>query len=77
MNERINELAKQAGFYADKYGQCESQFGNVLVDGGDFIDLEKFAELIVQECLVKIKVWEQDSRNHISYLLKQHFGIEQ
>ena len=50
MNKRIEELAKQAGFYADKYVQCKSQFGNVLVDGGDFIDLEKFAELIVKEC---------------------------
>lgn len=40
------------------------------------IFVEFFARLIVQECLFKIEVWEQDSRNHVSYLLKQHFGIE-
>jgi len=40
MNKRIEELAKQAGFYADKYGHCQSQFGNILTDGNDFIDLE-------------------------------------
>lgn len=39
--------------------------------------LQRFAELMVKECLFKIEVWEQDSRNHVSYLLKQHFGIEQ
>lgn len=36
MNERIRELAKQAG------AQAISKF--------DFVDLEKFAELIVREC---------------------------
>ena len=37
MNERIKEFAKQAGFY--KYGD-------------DFEDIiEKFAELIVRECI--------------------------
>jgi hypothetical protein len=39
--------------------------------------LEKYAELIVQECIDKVEVWEMDSRNHISYMLKQHFGVEE
>ena len=39
--------------------------------------MEKFAELIVQECIDNIKVWELDSRNHISYMLERHFGVEE
>jgi len=63
MNERINELAKQSlpAFYLTN---CPSA-------------LEKFAELIVRECINNVQVWETDSRNHISYMLKQHFGVEE
>jgi hypothetical protein len=42
-----------------------------------WLDRQKFAELIVQECIDKVEVWETDSRNHISYMLKQHFGVEE
>ena len=81
MNKRIEELAKQAGFYADKYGQCKSQFGNVLVDGYDFIDLEKFAKLIVQSIAdidfrLELGV-TSDQRMDIGNLIKNHFGDEQ
>ena len=38
---------------------------------------EKFAELIVRECIDNVSVWENDSRNHISYMLKNHFGVEE
>ena len=40
MNERIRKLALQAGFKTDRLGH---------LFGGD--DIEKFAELIVRECL--------------------------
>jgi hypothetical protein len=39
--------------------------------------LEKYAELIVQECVDNVEVWEKDSRNHISHMLKQHFRVEE
>lgn len=39
--------------------------------------LSLFAELIVRECIDKVEVWETDSRNHISYMLKQHFRVEE
>lgn len=74
MNKRIEELAKQAGLMC-LYDYGPEEDPHAMVVGQK--DMELFAELIVQECLVKIKVWEQDSRNHISYLLKHHFGIEQ
>jgi len=87
MNKRIEELAKQAGFYADKYGHCQSQFGNILTDGNDFIDLEKFAELIAKECIDIVKAginnaehwdssyWDQACENR-AWAIQKHFGVK-
>ena len=47
MNERIRELAEQAGL---RFTQLMSNPMVPVVDGKE-TDLEKFAELIVQECL--------------------------
>ena len=67
MNSRIRELAEQAGCSIDGMGYGE---GNV----------EKFAELIVRECVAIC-----NDTNDASYLngviagrkIKQHFGVEQ
>ena len=74
MNERIKLLAKQAGFY--KYGD-------------DFEDIiEKFAELIVRECLgcceqvisdpvpESVDTWLNGGSQCIDEI-KQHFGVEE
>lgn len=58
----MNDLIKQIAL------ECYSPYSN--------FDHEKFAKLIVKECIDKVEVWETDSRNHISYMLKQHFGVE-
>ena len=68
MNERIQQLAEQCRI--ETYGVN----GELLAFG---FDEEKFAELIVGECIDNVKVWEKDSRNHISYMLKRHFGVEE
>ena len=62
MNERIRELAKQSlpEFYLTN---CPSA-------------LEKFAELIVQECMNVLHDNELWNR-HISHVLKEHFGVEE
>ena len=60
MNERIKELAKQAGFYANP----------------DVEKFQKFAELIVQECVNVLHDNELWNR-HISHVLKEHFGVEE
>jgi hypothetical protein len=70
MNERIQQLAEQAGsthkqnlgvyqFYAD--------------------ELEKFAELIVRECGVALSPMLRDmiSRGQAFDLIKKHFGVEE
>jgi hypothetical protein len=67
MNERIQALALQAGYLKDMFG----------VGHWDMPECKKFAELIVRECISNVEVWEKDSRNHISYMLKQHFGVKE
>jgi hypothetical protein len=69
MNERIRELAREAGFYANP----------------DIEKFEKFAELIVKEC---VGVVEGGSFLHdqaptaifakeCGRAIKRHFGVEQ
>jgi hypothetical protein len=61
MNERIKDLKQRAGIDFNP----------------DQEGLDLFAELIVQECIDNVKIWEKDSRNHISYMLKHYFGVEE
>jgi hypothetical protein len=62
MNERIRELAEQAGF----------NISNDPIDGHDFnYELEKFAELIVRECI------NACGSDFGTKLIKQHFGVEE
>ena len=71
MNERINELAEQATTI--EYG----------ADRGFFLllDKEKFAELIVRECVevifeTPVKYTEIDIMHIIRDRVKEHFGVE-
>ena len=69
MNERIKELM------VELKKTVSTHRGDAVLIGYD--EIEKFAELIVGECIDNVKVWEKDSRNHISYMLKRHFGVEE
>ena len=70
MNERIRELVRQAGL----------DDADFPVENWDNVPLDKFAELIVRECMkaadegmaqVTMKVeWP-------SYHIKKHFGVEE
>ena len=65
MNERIKELA--------------SQCWDLRLDGKHF-DQEQFAELIVQECIEQVKVFNvrMDARpSHIVEAIQQHFGVKE
>ena len=64
MNERIQELAEQAGF---ENGHQDSN-GNSLS-----YELEKFAELIVRECADIVDKAEPYKAND---LILKHFGVE-
>ena len=74
MNERIKQLALEAGM------------GPWGVGNGDNVSeiVEKFAELIVQECVGVADTYIQTgdharptSRSTIGRLIKEHFGVEE
>ena len=68
MNERIQQLAEQAGYTKDMFG----------VGHWDMPECKKFAELIVKECGVALSPMLRDmiSRGQAFDLIKQHFGVE-
>jgi hypothetical protein len=78
MNERIRELAKQAGFIEEDGGDNLHVF-----DGYEAItcteELSKFAELLIRECnskLDNIGVIDRDSRTIAMKVISEHFGVE-
>ena len=81
MNERIAELAIQAGGVWSG-GYVEQANGNSVWTDKKFVedvDPEKFAELIVKECGVALSPMLRDmiSRGQAYNLIKQHFGVEE
>jgi hypothetical protein len=65
MNERIKQLVKQAGLDDD---MCP-------IDEWDNPELEKFAELIVQECANRA-TWAQDTGEaDVGGEVLKHFGV--
>jgi hypothetical protein len=81
MNERIKELAEQAGARRDGWGRVDL----------DNFQYEKFAELIVKECAEQIKTQGISASSegygdyeigfnaglfHALYTTKKHFGVE-
>ena len=78
MNERIKELATQAGYTKDMFG----------IGHWDMPECKKFAELIVRECIgcceqvisdpvpKTIDTFEQGGIHCIDEI-RQHFGVEE
>lgn len=62
MNKLINELAQKAEDYAD---DTDLPWLATYT--------EKFANLLIEDMIANVKVWEKDSRNHISYMLRNHY----
>jgi hypothetical protein len=67
MNERINQLANEAGL--QPFEDCGPKY---------VYKMEKFAELIVREC-ARVYWNIDDSEIHGEYVkaLKKHFGVEE
>lgn len=68
MNERIEQLAEKAGYHPDVYNLCKE-------------GLDKFAELIIQECadiaFKNTPDYEDLDYGHlISDKIKHYFGIK-
>lgn len=80
MNERVKELAQQAGVLAD-YGE-DIKKGRYSI-GGSYQSMEKFAELIVKECIEQASIGNGHGNNQwdraltfASKNIKEHFGVE-
>ena len=78
MNEKFKELAEQTGL---RFTQLMSNPMVPVVDGRE-TDLEKFAKLIVRECMAMCKtaVGNADyntGRLHCLNNIKEHFGVEE
>jgi hypothetical protein len=71
MNERIRELVKQAG------GIGHDDDGNELTPVLVGKDLDKFAELIIQECCSAIRLDDVFNGGKFQGTILKHFGIDQ
>ena len=76
MNERIQKLAEQAGCKVmddgDWYIPSATGLEKIVYTKG--IGLEKFAELIVQECMSNLYLHGYDDARE---QIKKHFGVEE
>ena len=81
MNKRIKQLAEQAGILKEQSVQAkivkneDGTWTSIL----EYPDLEKFAELIVLECVEIIDDTHQRQGINIFILdkIKEHFGVEE
>ena len=71
MNERIRELAKQTGY-------IWHASGDPLIYEFTPEKLEKFAELIVRECMSNLEFHgHDDAVGQLEWFCKKHFGVEE
>ncbi len=81
MNEKIKELAEQAGM-VKILEEHASEYGNGMFENTPYPELEKFAELIVRECIEQCTAndsndeWDKGVR-WAANQIKQHFGVEE
>ena len=85
MNERIRQLAEQAGL-VKILEEHAHEYGAGTFENTPYPELEKFAELIVQECIRTIQMGiTRDGHNTEKYLrsmkhlkdIREHFGVEE
>ena len=77
MNEKIRELAEQAGM---GYGNLSTGNGDNWIVAGKPEELEKFAELIVQECIEVVEKQKAKMSYGPTFVIadiKQHFGVKE
>ena len=76
MNERIKELYRSSRSKESLASQDEYNSANVLLGA----EVEKFAELIVRECMSLVSepgLDMNDTERGILSQIKQHFGVEE
>jgi len=85
MNARIRQLAEQAGM-VKILEEHAHEYGNGTFENTPYPELEKFAELIIAECMA-CSTWVGKMNTNsvepvhtahaINQRIKQHFGVEE
>ena len=85
MNERIKELAEQAGL-VKILEEHAHEYGAGTFENTPYPELEKFAELFVRECMA-CSIWVGKNNTNtvepthtahaINQRIKKHFGVEE
>ena len=75
MNERIKQLAEQAGL-VKILDEHASEYGNGMFENTPYPELEKFAEEIVKECVGIADEYDGVGSTIVSRIEK-HFGVEE
>ena len=73
MNERIKELAEQAGLLPREIGPVVETRHMKKKEQ----DLDKFAELIVRECALTAGLMEHEGRTGIGAQILDNYGVEE
>ena len=80
MNERIRELAEQAGM-VKILEEHASEYGAGTFENTPYPELEKFAELIVKECIDIAYKYDEPKLSGpgmiIGNRIEEHFGVEE
>ena len=91
MNERIRELAKQAGLQQRVWNSLGKELP-MWQEDPDNPGLEKFAELLIKDCASICEINGQSYKysftpararlaestsNHCGLMIKKHFGVEE
>jgi hypothetical protein len=80
MNSRIEELAKECGAWNQVYGNRNF----IMLD--EHFDIEKFAKLIVRDCMdecLRMQLGNQYTPEELLFqtkyrkVIKEHFGVEE
>ena len=80
MNKRIEELAEQAGMH--KWGIADDAKYYATERHNEGVDLDKFAELIVRECIEQVMTYQLHNNRtgemvpFIVEDIKLHFGVK-
>ena len=76
MNQRINELAEQAGLNVI-LDQHAHEYGNGMLANTSYPEVAKFAELIITKCAVIATRCESNGNKNIGAEILEHFGVEE
>jgi len=78
MNERIRELAEQAGM-VKTLEEHAREYGNGMFENTPYPELEYLAELIVKECaeIADNADATREKWQSIGKFVREHFGVEE